>query len=477
MPRGRAEGQSLRTPITPLLYTLAIVCALTAPLARAQAHQAGAAPTSQAKSNHPPSPLEKYEGQTVNAIDFRGITGKEAQVLRSLILQKPGEPLNRDKLRGSIEALYATGLFATLDAEAEPGPQGLTLVFVGTENYFNGSITVEGTPAKGNLKTNQLVAASQLDLGEPFLEDKVVSSIDRMKKILADNGYYQAAITYELKPSPADRQMAVIFNVTPGPLARVGDVTVKGDAGIAPEQVRSLTKLKSGQAVSAPHVTRALERLRKHYQKNAHLEAQVSLVARQYHPDTRRLDYIFEVDQGPTVNITTEGDGVSKSQLRKLVPVYQENSIDDDLLNEGRRNLRDYLETRGYFEATVDVERHPVPEANHLNIVYVIDPGVRHKLVSVKMEGNKYFASADIRERMAVQPSSLTLPNGTFSQRFLSADVSSIKYLYQANGFLDVKVEAGLQDDFQGKKNEMEVVVKIDRRPANAGRRPESRRG
>ena len=61
-----------------------------------------------------------------------------------------------------------------------------------TENYFNGGVTVDGTPQKGDPKPHQLIAASQLDLGEFFAEEKVVRSIDRMKKMMADNGYYQA---------------------------------------------------------------------------------------------------------------------------------------------------------------------------------------------------------------------------------------------------------------------------------------------
>ena len=220
-----------------------------------------------------------------------------------------------------------------------------------------------------------------------------------------------------------------------------------------------------GDRVKNEHVTRALERLRKHYQKNAHLEAQVSLTDRKYHSDSNTLDYVFQVEEGPTIAISTEGEKVSKSQLQKMVPVYQENTVDDDLLNEGRRNLRDYLQTKGYFDATVEVERRSVPEKNHLNIVYKIDPGIRHKLTAVKVEGNKYFDSESIRERMAVQPSSLLLPNGRLSQRILSEDVASIKYLYQANGFLDVQVSADLEDDYEGKKNEMEVLVKIEEGP------------
>ena len=462
----RAEEQSLKIQITPLLCTLAIAGALLEPLVRAQAPPptSGAIPAP-ASTNDSTTALSKYEGQKVTAINFRGITGTNPALLRSLIVQKSGEPLDRDKLRASLEKLYATGRFATLDAVAEPGPQGVTLVFAATENYFNGPISVDGTPKKGDPKEHQLTAAAQLDLGDLFSEDKVVTSMERIKKIFADNGYYEAAIRYELRPNDQDRQMTIRFHATPGVLAKVGEVTIKGDAGIAPGQVRSLTKLKAGAAVNAEHVTRALERLRKHYQKNAHLEAQVSLIARQYHPDTNRLDYTFEVDQGPTVDIVTEGDGISKGQLKKLVPVYQENSVDDDLLNEGRRNMRDYLQTRGYFDASVEVERHPVPENNHLNILYVIDPGIRHKLVSIKVEGNQYFDTATIRERMSVQPSSLLLPNGRFSQRLLAEDVSVIKYLYLANGFLDVNVSADLEDNYQGKSNEMQVLIKIDEGP------------
>ena len=441
---------------------LVVFCALAASPAQAQAQP----PPSTAPQTSETNPLAKYEGQSVSNIEFRGVTSADTATLRTLLVQKTGEPLDPEKLRASIKALYATGRFATLNVEADRSARGeLTLIFNVTENYFNGSMSVNGTPQKTDPKPNQLIASSQIDLGDVFSEDKVVSSIDRMKKIFADNGYYEATITYTLDPNPKDSQMAMHFHATPGPLALVGDVSIRGDAGIAPEQVRSLTKLKAGAKVSSQRVTRALERMRKHYQKNAHLEAQVSLVGRQYHPETNRLDYVFEVDQGPTVSITTEGQGISKSQLQKLVPVYQENSVDDDLLNEGRRNLRDYLQTRGYFDATVDVERHPVEEQNHLSIVYVIDPGIRHKLVSVVVQGNKYFNAATIRERMQIEPATVLIPNGHFSQRMLTDDISAIKVLYQANGFLNVQVNGDLVDNYQGKKNEMQVVFKVDEGP------------
>jgi outer membrane protein assembly complex protein YaeT len=286
--------------------------------------------------------------------------------------------------------------------------------------------------------------------------------MEYMTKVMQDNGYYKSTITYRLQPHEDTRQMDVTFDVVPGEVARIGNVALQGDTGIPPEKVRKITKLKPAAPVRSAHLTRALERLRKNYQKNNHLEAQVALIDRQYHPDPNRLDYIFKVDEGPKVAILTEGQKVRRATLRKLVPVYQENAVDDDLLNEGRRNLRDYLQTQGYFDAEVDVDRREEPGKDLVNIVYKIDPGVRHKLAAIKVEGNKYFDTETIRERMSIQTSSLILEHGRFSQRLLTNDVAAIKYLYQSNGFQDVKVEPEIQENYGGQQDQLRVLIKID---------------
>jgi len=48
----------------------------------------------------------------------------------------------------------------------------------------------------------------------------------------------------------------------------------------------------------------------------------------------------------------------SKSKGRDptaAVPLYAEGAADEDLLQEGRRNLRDYFQSQGYFNADVEV--------------------------------------------------------------------------------------------------------------------------
>lgn len=430
--------------------------------------QAQAATTAD-KQDHPNPELSgaaKYQGEIVREIQFKGIAGTNSGMLRDLLSTKPGEPLDRNELRESIRVLYETGRFSSLHVEASPANDGgIILLFVTTENYFNGDVSVVGLNPKTNPKPHQLVNASKLDLGELFSEDNVKVSEERMKKVLADNGYYQASVTYELVPHEDTRQMDIIFHVTPGELARVGKVTIEGDTGLVAGQVEKITKLKAGKRVKTANLNRALDRLRKHYQKNQHLEAQVSLTDREYNPDSNTLDYVFEVEQGSKIVILAEGAKIRKGELKKLIPVYQENAVDEDLLNEGRRNLRNYLQTRGYFEATVDVERQPVPDEDLVNIVYQIDTGQKHELAAILISGNHYFDEETIRERLNVQSKTWVITNGRFSQKMMNDDVNAIKAMYQANGFQEVKVDATLEDNYQSKASELAVIYRITEGP------------
>ncbi len=173
--------------------------------------------------------------------------------------------------------------------------------------------------------------------------------------------------------------------------------------------------------------------------------------------------------------ITAQGEKISQRQLKKLIPVYQENTVDEDLLNEGRRNLRTYMQTKGYFDAAVDVARKEDPERDLVNIVYTINPGERHKLAAVEVTGNHYFTTATIRERLTITPSTWVEQTGRFSQKMLTDDVASIKALYFNNGFMAVKIDTELISDYDSKKENIAVKIKIDEGPADASRRFETR--
>ncbi len=381
-------------------------------------------------------------------------------MLRGMIPVHEGEMLDRSRLQESLRNLFATGRFADLSAECNLTVDGKAhLSFVSGPNFFLGRISVEGAPARPT--ESQIINASKLQLGELFTAEKMDRALKNIQRLMEENDFYRSTVTHSEQENPATQQVEVTFRIHPGEPARVGNVTLTGKSLYSRGQIEDIARLHSGDIVSAQRVTSGLERIRKQYQKRNRWLAQVSISEKKYVPEQNRVDYTFESEPGPSVLIQVEGFRLSKKTLKKNVPVYEENALDDDLLNEGRRNLLNYMESRGYFDSSVDLKRESDPKQNLLRVIYQIEAGERHKVVKVAISGNKYFRDEDLRPGLQVQEASLLLLHGRYSQTLLRGDIQSIENKYRANGFPQVKVDSQVEDDYQGVKNHLGVKIQI----------------
>jgi outer membrane protein insertion porin family len=425
----------------------------------------GAAPVPQSPEQAPSPPvlggMAGYEGLIVEKIGFPDLPSANTTRLLDLIPQKAGAPLDREGIRESIQALHATGRFADIQAEAERTSDGrVDLTFRMRANFFVGEIFVTGTPNPP--AANQVVNASKLQLGELFTQEKIDGALSSIKQLMEQNGYYRSHISDEQQPQAETQQMNIVFHIVSGPHARVGRITVVGQAGFSEAQIQDIAKMHTADYVTVQRVGRALDHLRKKYQKQNRLLSQVAISSRTYRPETNTVDYTFEIQPGPKVEITVEGFKISHSQLKKNVPVYEENALDDDLLNEGRRNLLNYMQGLGYFDAKVTLQKNPA-SAGEMRVTYDIDAGDRHKLLKLAITGNKGFSEEQIRSRMQIQPAGRFLAHGRYSQSLLSADVRNLTANpYLANGFLNVKITPKVEDNYQGKENDLAITLQID---------------
>ncbi|MGH9601551.1 MAG: POTRA domain-containing protein, partial [Terriglobales bacterium] len=358
------------------ILLLAMTCAAqggpaSPPLEPSQ--QDGAAPATLAQGPSAPSPASDLYGSTVHEIQWRGAAAAQASRIQGLVEQEERQPLDRAKVRQSLQALHATGLFADVQAEAERRPDGeLTLVFTATEKYYIGSLHVEGGP-KPPPTPRQLLSASKLQLGEAYSDAVLQAALVRVKRALEDHGYYRASVTASHTLHAETQLVDVVLRVEAGEGARVGQVKVEGDPGFSADEVLRIAKLRPGDRVTASRVTQALQRLRKKYQKEQRLELEISARERTYRPETNTVDYVLHVQRGPRVEIRLEGASLRRGLIRQYVPVYEENAVDDDLLNEGRRNLRDYFQTRGFFETTINYRSQQDPAADLRRVIYQVN--------------------------------------------------------------------------------------------------------
>lgn len=379
--------------------------------------------------------MQQWEGRTVRQIAFEGDAAGRLQYLRDKLAQKAGTALDSAQVAASLREVYATGVLDTAEVLARPDGDGVDLIFRGEPRLFLGTITVNG--AKGATVNTQLERGSRLNAGTRFTSAKMKQALGLMRQILAQNGYYEPNITYTLKPNTGAQLMDIDFVVKSGPHARVGDVKVAGTPGMTLEEFRRDAHLKSGEFVASETVNRALSGLLKHYRKLNRLEAEIKLDGQAY--ANRRVNYQFTANQGPTVKVVVEGASLERDDLKRLIPVFEEGTVDDDLLNEGNRKLRDYYQSLGYFNVKVD---HVVsdPHPGEVLIAYDVQLGERGRVEAVTVQGNRYFDSGTLKDLLSVHASSVAERHGTYSQALLVADANALEGVYQNNGFSDVKV-------------------------------------
>src|SRR5947199_10246790 len=101
-----------------------------------------------------------------------------------------------------------------------------------------------------------------------------------------------------------------------------------------------------------------------------------------YQSSTNTVDFDVVIAPRQFTLVETPGFKISKKQLRELVPVFEEGTVDEDLVEEGRAQILRYMQQEGYFEAMVGKELISAPVANAIQINYRIEPNERHKILS-----------------------------------------------------------------------------------------------
>lgn len=400
----------------------------------------------------------EYAGKTILAIELPRVADGDRDHLLSLLPLKEGAALDRDQVRASLRVLYGTGRFADIQAEVTPSGSGVVLSFVTSPNYFVGAIDVDGAPSRPS--ANQIVNSSKFQLGELYGQDKLARALENVRQLMQENGYYRARVTAETTSNLTTQQVDILFHIDAGAPAHVGEVTITGTSSLQSAEVQGIAHLRTGDRVTAARITDSLQRLRKRFQKQNRALAQVSIAEQKYQPESNTLNFVFQIEPGPVVLISARGFHISHGRLKKEVPVFEENAVDDDLLNEGKRNLLDYLQTRGHFDASVEIKKETDPKT--LRIIYEIEAGPLHKLALIDISGNKKFLdTATLRSYLQIQPASRFLSHGRYSQALLRSDVATLEGLYKSNGFRAVKIDTKVDDNFQGSTNRLAVHIHI----------------
>src|SRR5579885_2139765 len=376
-----------------------------------------------------------------------------------------GKPLDREAVAQSLRSLYASGNFAGVKAVTTDVPGGVRLDFIVEENFFFSVVEIRGLTPPPTLASAE--AAMQRQLGHVYRAQIVDEAVARLKDTLQNEGLYQARVSVETVPHPDTREMDIIATVSPGPRARAGAVQITNGTEYPDAELLRRLKMKPGREITSARIQSGTSRIRKFLVKKGHLGARAQVRLGEYDASSNTVPLNLEVTEGPRVQLAVTGAKISQSELKKLVPIYQEGAIDSDLLEEGRRNLQERFERKGYFDAKVSftTENREAPNGRNGHgaeevVTYHIDRGIHHRLVGIALVGNEYFSNEILRSHLQDTPGAFGIPD-RFSRRLIDTDVTSLRNLYLSNGFLSAEVKPVIQDNYRGKPGNLFITFEI----------------
>jgi outer membrane protein insertion porin family len=412
--------------------------------------------------------ISQFEGLPIVDIRFTPSQPLDTQDLAKAQPLKRGEPLRPEDVARAIDGLFATGQFEDIVVEGERSGPGVVVRFVVKNTWFVGGVSVEGkTPAPPN--RGQVSTAAGLSLGVPFHDEDVANAVQSIQHLLQSNGLYQGQVEPQVERDSDAQQVFVTFTVKPGARAKYAEPVIQGESRLSDATILRVTGWRLPiihwwRQVTDSRTRKGVQKLLSRYAKQDRLRANVEVQSLDYDAEHRRVHPHLDIDTGPQVKVTSVETKVSKGVLKKYVPIYQEGTVDNDLLTEGKRNLQDYFQSQGYYD--VEVAFRELPRQDDMEqIEYVISRGQRFKLVHLALSGNKYFDTATLRDMMFISPASFMLRHGRYSEAFRRKDEENIANLYRANGFRDVKVVSSVARDYRGKPTDIAVTLNIQEGP------------
>jgi len=322
---------------------------------------------------------------------------------------KVGKDYTQNDLNSIIQDLYKTDFFSNITLEIKDG----TLIISVEENKIIQQVAING------IKKNEIVKLLKKRIStkdkNPFLENKILSDVKLMKKILKNSGFYFSEITDSIVENN-NNTVDVIFNVKLGEKAFIKTIQFIGDKiykdralrGVIVSEEDRFWKFITKDRFINPETINLDKRLLKNFYLNkGHYQVVISDSFIEY-TDNNYFKLVYNINAGPkfiidkaSMSIPIDYDEKDflnvKKKLTKLEGKYYSinklKKIADEVEKLTLRNDYEFLDAS--FNEKIVSE-------NKINLVFQIKEFPKQYLSKVNIFGNNITEEKVIRDNLRV---------------------------------------------------------------------------
>jgi outer membrane protein insertion porin family len=379
----------------------------------------------------------------------------ELELLNLIELTPNVDILTRSKIQRSIELLYKTGNFTNILVDAEMNKGRVDLTFILHLVYRIQDIDLQGSTGISKGKIRKAMRMRKL---EPYTPERILKGREDILAVLFQNGFYNARVRQDVILHRQSKRAEVNYIVAAGTQARVASVNISGDTYFSRQQILQKMKSLPGKKFTEPKYAKDLDRIGNFYDRNGFLEHTLDSKKEVLPPPAVKISIVL--NSGKQLILETAGYKFPEDVLRDRVPIWVERSYNDDTLEEGKRNLIDYLQTKGYYDAKISWNKDT--SGQKIQVHYAVDPGTKYSISEIVLEGNQHLPTHEIRNAMATKESGLFTPARLVTKTFES-DQENILNAYRQIGFLFARFTKKQVDRLS--EGKLRIVLGIDEGP------------
>ncbi|HVC18602.1 MAG TPA: POTRA domain-containing protein [Vicinamibacterales bacterium] len=371
-----------------------------------------------------------YLGRPVVSVrlTFEGRTDRDSR-LRDLIMTPVGAPLGMADVRETVTHLMSLGQFQDVRVHAAHVGAGVALVYQLIPLQRVGRLRFDGDLGLSQ-RTLRTAVTDRYGLLPPLGRAAEVARM--LLGLYREHGYLRADVTPRRIATGNPELVTLAFEIQAGIRARIRSIRIAGKPSDPAPLVIERLGVRPGEAYDATELRQRIARYTEQLRTAGYYEARlVPSTTVGEHRETVALT--ITVNPGPHVTTVFEGDPLPLKERDRLVPIRQDGSVDEDLLEDSSRRIQDYFRAQGYRDAAASFSRRV--QGDEMTIVFQVHHGPLYRIAAVQVTGNTGVPLSSL-------PADVRLREGTpFVQERLDAMAAALELRYRQLGYSDAKAE------------------------------------
>jgi outer membrane protein insertion porin family len=350
-----------------------------------------------------------------------------------------GQPLSRDRVRASLDRLWALGVFDSVQVEEIEEPAGIRLRYRVTRRPLLEQLDWTGDLG---LAAPDLAATAALALGGPADPERLARAKTEVLARLKREGYLGASATLEVRDNPATNGRAVTFVIAAGEQARVRRVEITGLVHAEAKPLYKALDLDEGDRFRERALRDGVRAVEEKLHEMGFFEARVTAPEPAWDAATHQIDITVQVVEGPHTKVEFTGrEALSEKALRERLTFADARIVDEVEVRASAEQIERAYREKGYPD--VRVTGTLGGDTTERTVSFVIAEGPRVRVESITFEGVTGKLESRMREQMRTHPTGLSLPGwprGLYVEETLTEDMQALRRYLRSEGYPQAEV-------------------------------------